>query len=949
MTQDAPPTRTPAPESVLYLIDGHAQIFRAYFAIRGGMSSPVTGEPTAAVFAFAGMLLKLFEQYRARHVVMAIDLPGKTFRDELYPEYKANRDPPPDDFHPQEQRIFEMTRSFGIPIVGVPGAEADDVIATIVQRIIDDPDRSDLSIRIVSRDKDLEQLLDDRVAMFDIHKDQLIDVASLMADKGIRPDQVADVLALAGDNVDNIAGVEGIGPKTAAKLVSEYESIDGVLANLDRIKGKRHERITAARDRLPLNLELVRLKRDVAFEFDLVDAECRIDAAALRKMFQDLGFRRHIQDLDRLVGGAAPAPAESDGFEMSLFGELDGSDASVEAQADVVPEGFTTAEDRDYRAITTQVELDELVAALRAAPLVSVDTETIRLGRRARVCGLSFSYEPDRAVYVPMISPQPEDHLDKQTVLAALRDVLEDPSVPKCGHNLKYDAIVLRYSCDVRLRGVAFDSMIASQLLGLPAHGLDQLAATLLQHSVIPIGRLIGAQDSAQKTMDEVPLEAIVPYAAEDADVALRLADALAPKLREAGMQDLADVEMPLVEVLADLECNGIRVDPDELVRQKEALTGRIVELRDQIHELCGEPINLDSPKQLGEILFNKLGLPVIKRGKTGPSTDVEVLERLAARADLPPEQTAITGLIVEYRQFSKLVNTYLDNLRHSIEKSDGRIHASFQQLGAATGRLSSGGPNLQNIPVRTDVGRQIRKAFIAAPDHVLICADYSQIELRLLAHLSQDPALLDAFNRDLDIHAAVAAEVFDVAQEEVSDEQRARAKVVNFGIIYGITAWGLSRRISGLDPASAARLIEDYRTRFAGIDQFMHRCVEEALEKGYVTTLLGRRRRITQIQSRNTATRALAERLAINTVVQGSATGDLIKKAMVNLYRRIQRDALPMRMLVQIHDELIFESPAEIAEAHAEIVREEMAGAMDLTVPLKVDVGIATDWQAAK
>ena len=936
---------------VLYLIDGHAQIFRAYFAIRGGMSSPVTGEPTQAVFAFAGMLLKLYEQYRPDYVVMAIDMPGRTFRHDLYEDYKANREPPPDDFHPQEQRIYEMTRLFGIPLLGVPGAEADDVIATVTRRVLADGDHADLQIRIVSRDKDLEQLLGDRVCLFDIHKDQTVDAASLRSEKGIGPDQVIDALALMGDNVDNIVGVPGIGPKTAASLIRSYGSIDGVLAHLDEIKGKRRENLEAARDRLGLNRELVTLRSDVPLDFDLDAARCdRIDVAALVRLFETLGFRRHARDVAALGGTAvgrdqAAEPA-ADRIAASLFEQPPSPETTAPPPS--------PTHDGDYEAITTGAQLAALVSALRDAELISVDTETIGLGRQAPICGLSFAWRPSAGVYVPTASPDPGSHLDLDTVLDALRPVLEDPARPKCGHNLKYDGLVLRHATGARtagitLRGIAFDSMVASQLLGFPGRGLDELAARLLDHTMIPISSLIGPRGGEQATMDQIPLDTVAPYAAEDADITLRLHDLLEPMVAEAGMAALAAVEMPLVEALTAMEYHGIRVDPDELLRQKQTLIERIDALRQRIYDAAGETFNLDSPRQLGDILFKKLRLPIGRRGKTGPSTDVEVLERLAAREDLPPEKLVVARLIVAYRQFTKLVNTYLDNLRASIDKADGRVHASFAQLGAATGRLSSHGPNLQNIPVRTDIGRQVRKAFVADPGHRLICADYSQIELRILAHLSEDPALLDAFRRDLDIHVAVAAEVYGAAPDAVTPEQRNNAKIVNFSIIYGVTPYGLARRIEGLDEAAAKALIGDYRRRFPGIDRFLHQCVEQALTHGHVETMLGRRRRIPQLASHSPATRALGERLAINTVVQGSATGDLIKTAMVNLHRRIHRDSLPLRLLVQIHDELLLEAPAGAAAEQAAIVRAEMEGAMQLRVPLKVDIGIAEDWLAAK
>ncbi len=982
-----------------YLIDGHAQIFRAYYAIRSGMYSPTTGEPTHAVFGMAGMLLRLLTDIKPDLLVMAIDVSGPTFRDELYDQYKANRDAPPEELLNQEPRIFDMVRFMGIPLIGIPGAEADDVIATICKQVLNDPTLDDVNIQIVSRDKDLEQLLSPRISMFDIHKNETLDTAGLMAKRGITPEQVIDMLSLTGDTADNIPGVQGIGPKTAVKLLEEFNTIEGIYENIDKIKGKRREKLEEAKDHLPLTRKLVTLKDDVTLELDMANATLGpIDTVALRTMFQTLGFRRHVNELEKLPpppGSAAPgnfptntpaqtaasqtpeaseeaglfatasvpaqqpsAPASSDGFADSLFDfatptSSPGSPGTPGTPGTPAPNvaatpPLTTTPSGHYQIIQTQVELDELVETLKKVPMLSVDTETIGLGRTVPICGICLAWEAEAGVYVPMVSPQQEQHLDSQTVLETLRPILENQSIPKCGHNLKYDALVLQHA-GVPLRGIAFDSMIAAQLLGMTKRSLDHLAMELLGHQMIPISHLIGAKGSQQTTMDTVSLDQMVDYAAEDADISLRLYHKLEPQLQEQEMENLTAVEMPLVQVLADMETKGIRIDPDALLAQKTDLTARMVELKDKIYEAVGEPFNVDSPKQLADILFNKLGMPIIKRRKTGPSTDVEVLEKLAMREGIPEPAASVPGLILEYRRFAKLVNTYLDNLRESMDKHDGRIHASFQQLGAATGRLSSNSPNLQNIPVRTDVGRQIRKAFIPQEGYKLICADYSQIELRILAHLSQDPALLEAFARDEDIHAAVAAQVYDVPLAEVSSEQRASAKVINFGIVYGITAFGLSRRIENLNPKQAQKLITDYRTRFKGIDQFLHQCVGEALQNGYVTTILGRRRAIPQIDSTNANTRSLGERLAINTVVQGSATGDLIKKAMVQLSQRIERDNLPMRMLCQIHDELIFEVPADQATQQAQIIKQEMEQAMTLKVPLKVDLGIGDNWLEAK
>lgn len=953
------PADTPI-EKTLYLIDGHAQIFRAYFAVRTPMTSPVTGEPTNAVFAFTGMLLKLFDQFHPQYVAMPIDTAGPTFRDELYEDYKANRDPAPDELVQQFDRIFEMTRLFGIPLLGHSGAEADDVIATIVQRILDDPNQSDMHIRIVSKDKDLEQLLGPRVTMFDIHTDTTIDTLWLKENKGIQPSQVVDILALTGDKVDNVPGVEGVGPKTAAKLILEYESLDGILANLDKIKGKRRENIEKARDQLPLSRQLVTLKRDVDIPFDLADAQVgAIDATQLQRLFKEMGFRRHQTQLDRLLdtqpAHTPGAQTSDDAMPTSLFDA--GLVATPQCRSDAAASSpFTTAADYEYEIITTLEQLQNLTTSLRCQKIISVDTETIGLGHRAALCGLSFSWKIGHGAYVPVRSPNPADHLDIETVLNTLRPVLEDPTVPKTGHNLKYDLLVLRHA-GVRMQGVVFDSLIASHLVGSPSHSLDSLSLGMLNHEMTPISQLIGPRpkktrgqdEPKQKTMDQVTLDLITPYAAEDADMALRLYEQFSPQLSELEMNRLThDVEMPLVEVLADMEFHGVRVDCDILTKQKEQLAQRISDLRDDIQEKAGQPFNVDSPKQLGEILFERLKLPVVKKTKTGPSTDSEVLETLAAMPDLTPEQASVPTMVGEYRQLTKLVNTYLDNLRDSVDAQTGRVHATFLQTGAATGRLSSNNPNLQNIPIRTDVGRQIRSAFVAEKGHVLMSADYSQVELRMLAHLSEDTALLDAFDKDMDIHTAVAASVFNTDPAHVTADQRGQAKTINFGIIYGISAFGLARRVGNLDRKSAGDLIADYRHRFPGIDAFLMSCIEQATLTGYVTTILGRRRPIPQIQSSNQNTRNLGERLAINTVVQGSAA-DLIKIAMVNLHRRIQREQLPMKLLLQIHDELVLETDHASADAMSQIVRHEMQTALALKTPLKVDIGIGPTWLAAK
>ena len=1019
---------------ILYLIDGYAQIFRAYYAIRNGMNSPVTSEPTHAVFGFTGMLLKLFTQFKPHYVVVAIDAPGRTFRDDLYAlyaelqrqpgvalpalallpaldteervaiesdsrerlpsqqedgesapplsvggtepsryaEYKGTRRSTPYDLKSQIDRIFEVIEGFGIPILGQSGLEADDVIATITQRILDDPAYRNVQIRIVSKDKDFEQLICDRVALFDIHTDTTLDAAALHTNKGITPQQVVDVLALTGDTVDNVPGVEGVGLKTAAQLVQQFGSVEGVIAHIDEIKGKRRENLEKAREFLPISKALVTLMRDAVFPFSLETARIQpINLQKLIPVFRDLGFNRYQEEARRLAAveqetpphptpqaakervhethGLPPIAGESKGIDTPIAAvdlEED-SEQSAPPFEERVGE-VETAATGSYEAITTREQLDALVSVLRAQTMVSVDTETTGLGRDADLCGLSFSWRPGHGVYVPVLSPHPQEHLDTATVLAALKPLLEDAALPKCGHNLKFDTLVLLRE-GVHLRGVAFDSLPASILLdpAQSSHKLDNLAFAHLRYRMIPISDLIGSA-ADQGSMDQVPLPAATVYAAEDTDIALRLFHALTPELEAHGLAALVrEIEAPLGCVLAEMETNGILCDPVELRRQGEALKERVEELRKEVQAAAGFEFQVESTTQLAAALFDRLGYSSAKKTKTGRSTDITVLEKLAATEDRSDPKTSVPRLVIEYRQLTKLISTYLNNLIASIHPEDGRIHSTFHQLVTATGRLASHNPNLQNIPVRSETGRQIRKAFHAAPGHLLLCADYSQIELRLLAHLSQDAALLEAFERGQDIHTTVAGEVFGVAPETVTKEQRARAKTINFGIIYGITPYGLARRIEGMDVATAMELIAQYKRRFPGIERFLQQCVREALEQGYVCTLSGRRRAIPEIDSPNRNLRNLGERLAINSVVQGSAA-DLIKAAMVNVQQRIDRDRLPLKMLLQIHDELVLETPEAHAQEYAALVCAEMERAMTLSVPLRAEAGIGYDWLSA-
>jgi DNA polymerase-1 len=765
---------------------------------------------------------------------------------------------------------------------------------------------------------------------------------TLFGTPGVEPGHVRDILALMGDTTDNIPGVPGIGPKTAAQLILQYGSIDGLLEHIDEIKGKRRENIEASLDVLKLSRKLVTLKDDLDVELDLDAAVCDPAAFPVSKVeaiFRQLGFGRRVDELRALAlsGAAAPVSASPPDGQASLF---------PEAVAEPPP-----TDPGQYELITTPEQLDAVVEAIRVAGRVAVDTETDSVdAMRARLCGISLSTAVRTGVYVPILSPSPQEHLDAEAVLDRLRPVLEDPSIQKIGQNLKYDINVLRRH-GVRLAGVAFDTMIASYVLDASrsSHRLDVLTLAFLGHTCIPITSLIGT-GRTQRGFDEVPLDRAVDYAAEDADVTLRLEAVLAPQLEADGLRTLFDdLEMPLVDVLADLEFNGIRIDPDELDRQRTRLAGRIDELRKAIGDAAPHPFNPDSPKQLAAALYNRpdqdppgLGLRATKRGKTGPSTDVEVLERLAAD---PAVESPVPELIVEHRRLTKLVNTYLVALKDAAHPETHRVHASFNQVVAATGRLSSSDPNLQNIPIRTEVGREIRRAFVAEPGNVLISADYSQIELRLLAHLSGDPGLIEAFKQGADIHVAAAADVFAVEPDKVTAEQRDAAKMVNFGIIYGITAYGLARRLGpDVSREQAAGFIDQYKTRYPKINEFLDKCIETAVSKGYVETILGRRRPIPQILERNPQRRALGERMAINSVVQGSAA-DLIKVAMIDLYRAMPDRYPDARMLLQIHDELVLEAPEAQAEPVRNFVAEHMEHAMELAVPLTVESAFGTTW----
>ncbi|WP_421282054.1 DNA polymerase I [Aeromonas taiwanensis] len=916
-----------APSNPLILVDGSSYLYRAFFASQQADLRTSTGLPSGAVRVMANMMRSLRKQYPDCHVAVVFDAKGKTFRDDIYPEYKATRASMPDDLRSQVAPIHQMIKAMGFPFLMVEGVEADDVIGTLARQATE----KQLPVLISTGDKDMAQLVSDHVTLIDTMKGVKTDREGVIEKFGVPPELIIDYLALMGDKVDNIPGMTGVGEKTALALLQGIGSIDEIAANLDKVaalgfRGSKAfaDKFREQEEQVRLSYVLATIKTDVELEQSLEELELGpIDKEALLAVYREYELRNLIKEL------------ESGGEEGSV---------STEEEADAAPQ--EAAIETDYCCILDEAEFDDWLARLKAAPLFAFDTETTSLDyMEARVVGVSFAIEPGKAAYVPfghdyLGAPV---QLTEAVVLGKLKPLLEDPARLKVGQNLKYDRNVL-LNHGIELQGIAYDTMLESYVLNSTAsrHDMDSLARRYLNVETISFEEIAG-KGVKQLTFNQIELEQAAPYAAEDADITLRLHQALWGKLSaEPGLARVfSEIELPLLPVLARMERLGTTIEPRLLHQQSQEIEVRLAELEKQAHELAGQEFNLSSPKQLGEILFTKLGLPIIKKTPKGaPSTAEEVLAELAETYELP-------RLLMEHRGLAKLKSTYTDKLPLMIKPQTGRVHTSYHQAVAATGRLSSTDPNLQNIPVRNEQGRRIRQAFIPSAGYKLVAADYSQIELRIMAHLSGDKGLLTAFAEGKDIHKATAAEVFGVELDAVTSDMRRSAKAINFGLIYGMSAFGLAKQL-GIGRAEAQKYMDLYFERYPGVLEYMERTRQQAEAQGYVETLFGRRLYLPDIKSRNAGLRKAAERAAINAPMQGTAA-DIIKRAMINVdgwIRGIKDESI--RMLMQVHDELVFEIREEKLEEYIAIIKEKMSDAAELHVPLVVEVGTGDNWDQA-
>ena len=888
-------------EKTIYLIDGTAYIHRAYHAIRGLTNSK--GLPTNAAFGFTRMLLKLMEDRSPAYIGMFFDAKGPTFRHEMYKEYKANRPAMPEDMAMQIPYIKEITAAFNLPIIELQGYEADDLIGTLARAA----EKEGYEVVMVTGDKDFMQLVTDKAAIWDPMKDIIIDLKTIREKFGIEPHQMIDVQGLSGDSTDNVPGVPGIGQKTALDLIKTYHSMQEVYEKLDTItKKKQRENLENFKDQAFLSRELVTIDTAVPVDTELASFKVTApDKKKLGELFKDLEFRQLQQ--------------------------------SVPDQADL--------SHKDYQAVMDMDALLKLISQLENSGLFALDTETTSINpMQAKLVGLSFATRANQAFYIPCTHNYlgAPEQLDLQAVLEQLKPVLENPEIKKVGQNIKYDWMVLvRHGID--LQGVAFDTMLASYLMdpSKRAHNLDQIALDFLDHKTITYEQVAGKGKNAP-TFSQVSVDKAIPYACEDADITLMAKDVLMSGLKELDLEELMDtVEMPLVPVLIRMEMQGAGIDVDRLQELSKSFGQELDALEGSIHGLAGEAFNIKSSQQLGRILFEKLQLPVQKKTKkkTGYSTDVSVLTTLAEHHELP-------ALILKHRTLAKLKSTYADALVELVNPETGRIHTSYNQTVAVTGRLSSSDPNLQNIPIRTKEGRKIRQAFIPRKDWYLVSADYSQIELRILAHCSEDDILIQAFREDEDIHTRTACEVFQIEPQSMTVELRRQAKAINFGIIYGMSAFGLSRQLD-ISNKMAKTYIDHYFSRYRGVKRFMDQTIADARQTRRTSTLLGRIRILPDIDSKNVIVRQAAERTAINTPIQGSAA-DLIKVAMIKVDDALRKKKLVSAMLLTVHDELVFEVPPDELEVVTRLVRDIMEGVWELRVPLKVNISRGSNWDEA-
>jgi DNA polymerase I len=912
----------------LTLIDGSSYLFRAFHALPP--LSNAQGEPTGALFGVVNMLRSTLKA-KPDYVAFVSDASGPTFRNVLYDKYKANRPPMPDDLRAQIEPMLAIVGALGFPILRVSGVEADDVIGTLANQAHE----QGIDVLISTGDKDLAQLVRPGIKLINTMTNTTMDTAGVVEKFGVKPEQIIDFLSLTGDTVDNVPGVNKCGPKTAVKWLAEYGSLDGVMTNADKISGKIGEYLREALPELPLSRQLVTIKTDVPLEKTVTQLILRDrDTSALRELFTRYEFKAALKELESAATeAAATAPAATESPAPDQPAHIITSQAPVELSG----EG-------QYELVTTQAQFDGWMSRLQDAPLIAFDTETTSLdSMQADIVGLSLSVQPGHACYIPLGHDYPgvPAQLPRDKVLAALKPIFEDPRRPKVGQHAKYDMNILSHY-GIVVQGLKHDSMLESYVWNATAtrHDMDSLARKYLGYETVKYEEVAG-KGAKQISFSQVDLDTACRYAAEDADITLRLHHALWPLLESEPklLRVYEDIEIPLVPVLAGMEQRGVLIDVNELRKQSQQLGKRMHELQKEAWQSAGREFNLDSPKQLQAILFDELGLPAKLKTPTGqPSTNEEALEAIA-------DDHALPRLILEYRGLAKLRSTYTEKLAEMVNPRDGRVHTSYHQGAVATGRISSNDPNLQNIPVRTEEGRRIRQAFIAPKDWLVMAADYSQIELRIMAHLSGDEGLVRAFQEGGDIHRATAAEVFGLDPKDVTSNQRRAAKAINFGLMYGMSAFGLARQL-GVDRGEASDYMARYFSRYPGVHAFMEATRERAHRDGYVETLFGRRLYLENLSARNQALRAGAERAAVNAPMQGTAA-DIIKRAMITVAAWLKgRD--DAHMLMQVHDELVFEVHADAIDTVREAVRERMSGAAELRVPLIVDVGVGKNWDEA-